>query len=155
MKQALLATLCLVFCSSLYSQYYLRGEVRDEKGRLLPGVKINLSSKRGYSFFTGNTGAFGIPTSLAVDTITLNYEGYEVFKKPLQSKQYQVLVMKMLPATASLMKNRLTSRTKDLMADKNSFFSVLGESYSSLVENDFVNAGKYPETGFSLNVDRA
>ncbi len=155
MKQLLFALFITLTSAHLNAQYYLRGEVKDEKGRLLPEVKINLYSKGNYSYTSGGSGYFGIPTNLAIDTITLTYQGYEVFKKGIESQRYQSLVMKMLPATASLMKNKLTSVTKNLMKEQYSFFSAMGESYSSLIENDFVDAKRYPETGFALNIDRA
>jgi Ca-activated chloride channel family protein len=31
----------------------------------------------------------------------------------------------------------------------------MGESYSNLEENIFIDADKYPETGFALNIDKA
>ncbi|MFX7845206.1 von Willebrand factor type A domain-containing protein, partial [Acinetobacter baumannii] len=68
---------------------------------------------------------------------------------------YQTLVLKMLAATANKMKNKLASLTKNLAAENTSMFEAMGESYSSLIENKFINAVTYPETGFSLNVDRA
>lgn len=156
MKRIVLA-LAITLISTLQTnaQYYLRGDVKDEKGRLLPEVKINLYSKGNYSYSSGSSGYFGIPTSLEIDTLILTFQGYEIFKKAVQSQKYQSVVMKMLPATASLMKNKLTSVTKNLMKEQYSLFAAMGESYSSLVENDFVVAQKYPETGFALNIDRA
>ncbi len=150
---AILFTVCIP--SSLIGQYYLRGEVKDEKGAMLPGVKIMLQSKGTYPFSSGSAGFFGIPSSLQVDTITLIYDGYETMRKAVRTQQYQVLQMKPLASTASLMKNKLTSQTNNFNADKTSIFSAFGESYSSLIENSFVDATAYPQTGFSLNVDRA
>jgi len=155
MKQLLFAFLLTLTTPHLNAQYYLRGDVKDDKGRLLPEVKINLYSKGNYSYSSGNSGYFGIPTNLAIDTITLTFQGYEIYKKAVESQRYQAIIMKMLPATASLMKNKLTSVTKNLLKEQASLFGAMGESYSSLLENDFVNALKYPETGFSLNIDRA
>jgi Ca-activated chloride channel family protein len=147
----------IILCNAATSnaQYYLRGQVKDELGRALPNVKINLFSKGNYSYKSGSSGGFGIPTHLEVDTIILTLVGYETFKKAVVSNQYQDLVLKMLPATASLMKNKLSSKTKNLLKEQHTFFSANGESYSSLIENDFVNTQKYPETGFSVNIDRA
>jgi Ca-activated chloride channel family protein len=155
MKKVLLAILFIIINSSLLSQYYLRGEIKDEKGNLLQGVKINLSSKGRYPFYSGESGLFGLPTSVAVDTITLSMEGFETFKKAVDTRLYQILTIKMLPATANATKNKLSSRTKNLLTEKASMFSVLGESYSSLVENNFIDAAAYPETGFGLNIDKA
>lgn len=137
------------------AQYYLRGQIKDELGRVLPNVKINLFSKGNYSYQSGSSGGFGIPTHLEIDTITLTLVGYETLKKAVPTNQYQNLVLKMLPATASLMKNKLSSKTKNLLKEQHSLFTANGESYSSLIENDFVNTNKYPETGFSINIDRA
>lgn len=155
MKQALLALLITLTTLHLNAQYYLRGEVKDEKGRLMPDVKINLYSKGSYSYTSGSSGYFGLPTSLPVDTIILSYIGYETFKQAVDSKKYQSLTMKMTVATASLMKNKLSSVTKNLLKEHTSLFGAMGESYSSLIENDYIDAKKYPETGFALNIDRA
>jgi Ca-activated chloride channel family protein len=154
MKLYLLA-FSLALVSSVYSQHYLRGEVTDEKGKLMTGVVIHLKSKGNYPFSSGGTGYFGIPSSLRIDTITLSYDGYEIIRKAVETDQYQILVMKPLPVTASLMRNKLTSKTINLNKTDNDLFNALGESYSNLSENEFVDAYKYPETGFSLNVDRA
>ena len=146
---------CIAMHSSIYSQYYLRGEVKDEKGRLMTGVSIHLHSKGNYPFSSGGTGYFGIPSSLRIDTITLSYDGFEILRKAVETNEYQILVLKALPATASLMRSKLTSKTINLNKADNDLFFALGESYSSLAENAFIDANKYPETGFSLNVDRA
>jgi Ca-activated chloride channel family protein len=155
MKQALLVLIFFCSCSSLYSQYYLRGEVRDEKGNALQGVKINLSSKGRYPFYSGASGLFGLPTEVAIDTITISMDGFETLKKAVDTKIYQILTIKPLAATINVIKTKLASRTKNLMEDKTAMFSVLGESYSSLVENNFIEAAQYPETGFGLNIDKA
>lgn len=156
MKKAFWVLLFFAFPSCLFSQYYLHGEVRDEKGRLLPYVKIFLQSKGTVPFSSGSSGLFGINSSLPVDTITLSCDGFELLRKPLSTLQYQVLTMKMLPASASMMIHKHSSKTFNLITDNNLRFSAsLGESYSSLSENDFVAAALYPETGFVMNVDRA
>ena len=78
MKQLLFILLFLIATLHLNAQYYLRGDVKDEKGNLLPDVKINLFSKGNYAYTSGNSGYFGIPTNMEIDTITLNYQGYEI-----------------------------------------------------------------------------
>lgn len=148
--------LLLIFSCAVSGQYYLRGEVKDEKGNLLPGVRIYLYSKGTIPFFTGDNGSFGIPSPMKVDTIKLCMEGFDTLRVPVNTQQFQSLKMKMLSAYAKQMKSRLASVTKNLSGQEEiSFFSVFGESYSNLLENGFVNADKYPETGFALNIDRA
>ncbi|MCZ0211659.1 von Willebrand factor type A domain-containing protein, partial [Streptomyces sp. UMAF16] len=78
-----------------------------------------------------------------------------MYKKEVNTKVFNEIILKMLPETASLYANKLSSRTINLEDNGESYFSTLGESYSSLIENQFVNARLYPETGFSLNIDKA
>jgi len=155
MKHVWLILLVLALSAHLNAQYYLRGEVKDEKGKLLPNVRINLFSKGNYPFYTGSSGTFGIPSSSFVDTITLNLDGYETIKKPVETQRFQSLILKTLNASPSANKNKLSSITKNLLKEQNSFFSAQGESYSNLIENTFIETKKYPETGFALNIDRA
>lgn len=149
----------LLFCACILnvsSQYYLRGTVHDESGRGLYNVRINLFSKGTLPYYTGTTGAFGIPTNLAVDTITLQAEGYETLKCPVQSAQFQSLTLKMLTVIANQKKHRLASLTKDRASMQHDVVHYHGgETYLTLIENDFVPAERYPQTGFSMNVDRA
>jgi len=150
----LLALACL--CINVRGQFYLRGVVHDEKGKGLYNVKIQLYSKGGYPFYTGNTGAFGIPVNLAVDTITLQQQGYETLKCPVESSRFQSLTLKMLPATANAYRHKLASVTKDKLDKSQSVINYHGgESYLTLAENNFVDADKFPQTGFAMNVDRA
>jgi len=63
--------------------------------------------------------------------------------------------MKQLSANASKNRPKLISITKDnKFSSKYSWF-VSDESYFSLVENEDVNAEKFPNTGFSLNINKA
>ncbi len=155
MKKVIWVVVCCFAINSLYSQFYLRGEIKDERGRLLEGVKINLSSKGSFPYYSGNGGTFGIPTSLTIDTITLSLDGYEMIRTAIDTKKFQAFLMKMLPTTSHLYNRKLSSVTTNLKAESSNFFSVMGESYSTLVENNFIDAGKYPETGFALNIDKA
>ena len=63
--------------------------------------------------------------------------------------------MKMLPYTASLQKHYLLSRTTSLKVLSGSKLSVGDETYSALVENDFVKTEGNPVTGITPNVNGA
>jgi Ca-activated chloride channel family protein len=157
MKQLLLI---LLFAAAIQSnglgQYYVRGQVKDEKGRPLVGALIKLHTKGNLQFFSGDNGLFGIPSSKPIDTITITFDGFETFREAIETQKYQNLTLKMLAATASLMKNKLASITKNLSPNQQiNFLSTIGESYTSFIENEFVAAKNYPETGFALNIDRA
>lgn len=155
-----LASIILVVVGALFTfstngQYYLRGEVRDEKGKLLPDVKIILQSKGSFPFNSGYDGNFGIALNTVTDSITLLYDGYETIHQLVDARNYQVVVMKILNQKLAHIKHKLTSKTKNLATNYSNNISSFGESYSSLIENDFIDASAYPETGFSLNIDRA
>lgn len=153
-KTAFWACCLLLLSNGIAAQYYLRGEVRNERGTMLEGVKIYLGHKTGAPYFSGNTGAFGIPSNKIMDTLFLQLDGYESFQQLVDTRKIQTLTLKMLPATANLYKHKLNSFTKNL--NNNSRNSgLVGESYSSQVENEFVDASKYHQTGFALNIDHA
>lgn len=155
MKKIIWVVLFFFVTSPSFSQYYLRGEIKDERGRLLEGVKIHLASRGSFPFYSGNSGSFGIPLTVTNDTITLILDGHETIKAFIDTKKFQSLTMKMLPSTAHLYTSKLSSATTNLKVTPTSSFSVLGESYTNLIENTFINADKYPETGFALHVDKA
>ncbi|MCX6298423.1 MAG: von Willebrand factor type A domain-containing protein [Bacteroidetes bacterium] len=154
MKKAFLAALFILFIGSAVGQYYLRGEIKNERGTLLEGVLIQLNSKGLNPFYSGNSGAFGIPSNQIYDTITLQLNGYEILKASIDTRKMQSFVLQMLPSTANQFKKKLNSITKNLNKTSNSFMN-LGESYSSHVENEFIDAKQFPETGLALNIDHA
>jgi Ca-activated chloride channel homolog len=133
----------------------LRGEVRDEHGNVLPDVKIALFSKGDYPYYSGVAGVFGIPSSIAIDTIILNNDGFETLKMPVETSKYYTIVMKALHDNASISQKHLLSFIKDRNQDYRLDYITSQESYSNTVENKFIPANKYPETGFALNIDRA
>ena len=145
----------LVFCTS-QAQYYLRGEIRDENNGLMPNVKIRLHSN-GYLYYSGNTGAFGIPISQLADSLTVVAAGYEDKSMRVDANEYQTIRLKpIFRTTAAPQPSKgLMSLTKDWRPFNKSNWTVAGETYSSLVENDFIPAAKYPETGFAVRIDKA
>lgn len=148
--------LILLISQPLFGQYYLRGEIKDEKGKALFGAKINLQSKGDAPFASGDDGAFGLPTPKAIDTISVTMDGFEPYRAGIATQKYQVIVLKMLRGTSMEMQNRLTSFTKNLHFAKDFIVKTeMGESYNNLIENDFVSSQSNPETGFAMNIDRA
>lgn len=136
------------------SQYYLRGEVRDEKKQALPNVKILLhSSNRVY--FSGNTGGFGITTNVLMDSLSISLEGYEPKSVKVNSEQWQNIVLKILPSNVNSNRPRLISVTKNMEHTCKVKWFIDNETYFQLVENEYVKAEKFPNTGFSLNVNKA
>jgi len=135
----------------------MRGAVYDENGKGISNVKIFLSSKGSTPFFTGITGSFAIPVSVTLDTITLQASGYEMIKLLADVSRFQVFTMKPSSSSITIIQQKpkllsLIPRNKNEVS--NNYFNT-GETYSSLVEHDFTNAEKFPQTGFALNIDRA
>lgn len=141
---------------SAYSQqFYLRGEVKDEAGNILQNVTI-LQHKTGYVFRSGTQGTFGILCHAPADTFSFSFEGYRSEKLFLNADNYASIKMKLLPAgSANSRRDRLSSLTKDLDKEEQKNWYTGDETYASLLENHFINARKFPNTGMSLNVDRA
>ena len=71
-------------------QFYLRGEVRDEKGNLLQNVNIRQQST-GYLFHTGNSGSFGIPSLKESDTLMFSFEGFQKEQIAVKADKYLTL----------------------------------------------------------------
>lgn len=106
-------------------------------------------------YYSGVSGGFGITTPLLYDSLTFYLLGYETKSVKIKADVYQMISMKVLSGNANLQKQKLLSVTKDLGERENYKVFVSDESYSSIVENEFVNAGRYPNTSFSLRVDKA
>jgi Ca-activated chloride channel family protein len=154
LKTAVAILTSFLFVVAAHAQYYLRGEIRDEKNNLLSNARILLHST-GYVYASGSSGSFGIMTKKLVDSITISLDGYQSLSVKLETARFHSLVLKTLLTSANLQKNRLLSFTRNLKPGDRRNWSVGTETYNSLLENDFVQADKFPETGFAINTDKA
>jgi len=145
----------LLFYSSR-AQFYLRGEVKDENNSLLPDVRILLHSS-GYLYHSGSSGAFGIPVSSSVDTLTLSADGFQTLILPVDANRYQNIKLRSIvaPSQSSPVRKGLLSLTRDVRACDRKDWTVGSETYSSLAENNFIPANRFPETGFAVTIDKA
>ncbi|HRN55067.1 MAG TPA: von Willebrand factor type A domain-containing protein [Agriterribacter sp.] len=153
-KQVALLAGWLCFYTTVTAQYYLRGEIKDGRDKPLQNVKIVLHST-GYLHSSGVGGAFGIPSTRQSDSISLSLDGYEPLSLRVNTSEYQHIIMKMLPYTASLHKHHLLSLTTNLKGSSDRRMSVADETYSPLVENGFIQTDGNPVTGITPNVNRA
>src|SRR6476620_1774232 len=108
LRKCLITTFFLILFSHLNAQFYIRGEVKDEKNQPLQNVKIFLNSNR-LLYFSGNTGGFGIPTIKFYDTLTFNADGYEPRSLSVQADTYQEVTLKLLFPNNNLQAQRLIS----------------------------------------------
>ncbi len=154
-KLSLIFAIIAMSIHSSSAQYYLRGELKDEQGQPLSNIRIMLVSKGTYPYFTGSTGGFGLPTNLKIDTIVFMAPGFDTLKSAVITSQFNSFTMKYSKPSYNPNTVQLASYTKGMSRQINEGVVGDGETYSSTVENGFINTGKYPETGFALHVDRA
>ncbi len=154
MKILLIIWIASCTCLQVRSQYYLRGEIRDEQKNPLSNVRIRLASSE-FLFYSGNMGGFGINVPRTLDTMTVTADGFYTSTVPVNADQYQTIVLKARFAPPPKPTNRLLSLTKNLYPEMRDRWTVDAETYSSLVENPFVQAEKFPETGFAVNINKA
>lgn len=135
-------------------QYYLRGEIRDETRKALSNVKMTMHST-GYLFYSGASGGFGITSAKPEDSVTLSLDGYKICTFLLKSNKENNLVLPLLVKKASQPEKRLMSLTRDIKPAELARFSIGGETYSSLRENDYMEASRFPTIDFAVNTDKA
>jgi Ca-activated chloride channel family protein len=143
-----------LFFFSSRGQFYLRGEVKDENNGLLPEVRILLHSS-GYLYRSGSSGAFGIPVSSSTDTLTLSADGFQTLVIAVDAAKYLNIRLRPVTPAAAPIRRGLLSLTKDVKATDRKDWTVGSETYSSLAENNFIPASRFPETGFAVTIDKA
>ncbi|MES1214077.1 MAG: von Willebrand factor type A domain-containing protein [Bacteroidota bacterium] len=156
MKAACHILIFLISGSSLFAQqYYIRGEVKDGSGNFLQNVKI-LQHKTGYVFKSGNEGTFGIVSNQQVDTFSFSLYGYQPETMLIKADDFVTIILKLQPPSfINVRHDKLASLTKDLGKEEQKTWFTGDETYASIIENRFINSQKFPNTGMSLNIDRA
>ena len=144
--------MCFAFTAK--SQYYLRGSVRNEKNNIVANAKIYLHSSKSY-FVTGTDGGFGIPSKKIFDTITVTITGYNSQTLAVKTDSWVSIVLKITAESLDKNKPKLISFNKDAKESSRSNPFISEETYFKLIENDFVKTEKYPNSGFSLNINKA
>ena len=119
-------------------------------------MKIILHST-GYVYYSGNSGGFGILIRKPSDSLTISADGFQSFCARMDAVTYQYITLKkqLFRPHVSNPKNRLVSFTKNLKPEDWHGWTVGTETYSSLIENDFVPTSKFPETGLTVNINKA
>lgn len=154
MKPCLITILLFACTTSLKAQYYLRGEIRNQRNEPVFHARIQLHSS-GILYYSGNDGSFGIITRNLKDSLTISCEGYYTLSIAADVLHYQQIILTSLFPQAVMPSSRLVSITKNLQPRDRKNWKVGSETYSSLVENDFVDATRFPETGFAMHTDKA
>ena len=155
MKRIVYILIPLVFPLLAFSQqFYIKGQVRDQEGAALQNVTMLLHSN-GYLYKSGSDGSFGILTQAKVDTVTIFREGYNKELRIINADKFNDIVLKKAVVIKTITPNKLASLTQNLKREEQQLWFNGDETYTSIVENNFVDATAYPSTGLSLHVDRA
>ena len=140
---------------SVYSQYYLRGAVHDMNNKPISNAKILVHSAKIFVYSGAGDGSFGILERVLNDTLTISMDGYEKQSFPVRTDQWQVLKLKSIATPIKKTISGLVSITKNYLFQETNQTQAEGETYFQLVENDFQLATEFPQTGYSLNVNKA
>ncbi|OJW44739.1 MAG: hypothetical protein BGO56_14865 [Sphingobacteriales bacterium 48-107] len=147
--------LLLLFAKVHGQSHYIRGEVKDENGNALRNVTL-LQLRTGYAFTTGSTGTFGIISNQTSDSFSVKLSGFGEVRCLLNAAIFNTIRLKALPSNAgSRRRDKLSSITKGLGREEQRRWFAGQETYENLLENRFISAARYPNTGFSPNVDKA
>jgi Ca-activated chloride channel family protein len=136
------------------AQYYIRGDVKDQNNEPLQNVKIYRPSTHSI-YYSGVTGGFGIPSSSIFDSLILSKDGYVSQNLKIKTTEYQSNIMKMMPVELKPHKQKLISLTTSKEGSLYPMAYYNGESYSNLIENDFIKTNSDYETTFSMRIDKA
>jgi Ca-activated chloride channel homolog len=154
-KKLVQILLLLIISLAVKSQYYYRGDIVDEKNKPIANVNIYLHSTK-VIVSAGSSGSFGVMSpKKPVDTFTLIAENYERTTVAVFLDKLNLIKLRLLTNAANIQKNKLATVTKNLKQEVNKSVLVSSETYSSLIENEFIDAQNYATTGFSINSDKA
>ena len=154
MKTAAIYLFLLIVAINAQGQYYFRGEVKDQKYNTLANAKVYSHSNKSF-YKTGRDGSFGIMLKQPYDSMTFSLDGFETITQLVKSDAWNAVMLKQLSTNVTVSKSKLISETKDRSQENRANWSISDETYFQLVENEFVDAIKFPNTGFSLNVNKA
>ncbi len=154
MKKLVTIFAALFFVQQTFAQYYIRGEVRDEKGNALQNVKIYMPETNSL-YSSGVTGGFGIPTTHRTDSLIFSLDGYVSVNVRIKTSDYQNIILKVIPIGSQVNKQKLVSLTTNSNGNVFPISYYENESYSNLAENDFVKATAKTMTEFSMRIDKA
>lgn len=155
MRKLLIYCLFILIGWPAAAQYYFRGEIKNEKNQPLGNAKIFLHSAKTYFYSGASHGSFGFTVKNLYDSITVSLDGYETKTIRVKTDIWQNIILKVSESAISKSKPKLISVTKDLKQGSRLNWFTGDETYFQLVENEFVQAAGFPNTGFSLNVNKA
>ena len=154
MKTILIIFAALFFINPASAQYYIRGEVKDEKNQPLQNVKIYMPEKNSL-YSSGVSGGFGIPTSNLYDSLIFSLDGYISQAIKIKTQEYQHIILQSSLSASHTSRQKMVSITRGVSGNILPVSYYLDESYSNLAENDFIKTSDKTSTEFSMRIDKA
>lgn len=154
MAKGFLTILTVFFSFTCLAQYYIRGDVKDEKNVAIQNAKIYRPSTRSL-YFSGGTGGFGIPSNRPYDSLIITKDGFDSLCVRVKSSDYQEIVLKPSTQKKTPPVVKMVSFTTGNRERGAPIIVYRGETYSNLVENDFVTNSDSAQTTFGVRIDKA
>jgi Ca-activated chloride channel family protein len=136
-------------------QFYLRGQVTDDKKTPISNARILVYSQKAYYYSGAGNGSFGISIKNATDSLLINAEGYEPLTVFVNCNEWQNIILKSLESSAARPVSKLASLANNLEYTASGPVFENDETYFQIVENKFIPTVQFPLSGFSLNVNKA
>lgn len=155
LKKSIAYFLIFLCINNAQAQYYLRGEIKDEKNKPLPHAKIFVHGEKKIYYSESNNGSFGIDEKRLYDSLTISLDGYETKTIRVKTDVWLVVKLKATDDANSKRQPKLISITKDQSRDAFRALAAGDETYFQLVENEYIDAKTFHNIGFSLNVNKA
>lgn len=154
MTKSLLTILTLLFAQSGFAQYYIRGDVKDKNNVAIQNARIYRPSTRNV-YFSGQTGGFGIPSSHLYDSLVITKDGYDSLCVKIKTDVYQRFTLEISTKVDEPVVQKMASFTTGLNEYASPISVYRGETYTNLVENDFVKTSDAAQTIFGIRIDKA
>ena len=106
-------------------------------------------------YYSGVSGGFGIPCSQLYDSVILSADGFETKALKIKTDVYQEITLKSLSTAINTQKQKLASITLGTEGHIYPTAYYNNESYSNLIENDFIKTGNNRSTGLAMRIDKA
>lgn len=154
MKKLFIIFSALFLVSHANAQYYIKGDVTDEKKQPLQNVKIYMPSANTL-YSSGVSGGFGIPTPNRYDSLIFSLDGYISQTISFKTNEYLHVVLRKTNPASHAYKQKLVSLTTGTEGNVFPIAYYKDESYSNLAENDFIKTNNEHSTQFSMRIDKA
>lgn len=154
MPKGLITILLIVSALCCDAQYYIRGDIKNTDQEAIQNVKIYRPSTKSI-YYSGFTGGFGIPSSTLYDSLIVTKEGFDTVRLRLKTDEYQHIVLQVSTKKNTPVIQKMATVTTGVDDNLNNISVYYGETYSTLIENDFIKTTSRAQTSFGIRIDKA